>query len=912
MEQYSNNKYENSNGFNRKIRPEHIYLIKGKIYSNIVSCKRGTYYNSPIWRVTFLGDDGIFTRSYNIHDVACLDFNKTYTGNFRYRDDNNRYGIIHTVHEYTNESIVIYGLESNNGFVSYRSKEQCKLESSIRDHKTNVLTYLESLAGLSKIGVGEEKGISLADKYAAAKFIFKGSLLAKYLDSKKSRLEYNRAPKFMVFPFGCNQDQYNAVKRALTSDLSVIQGPPGTGKTQTILNIAANLIIQGKSTIIVSNNNSAVLNINDKLKSYGYDFLVAFLGKSENKERFFNSQTGSYPTLNNWQREETKESEIKKVLTEISKQLPEYFVNIQRIAVLKELIAEYERQSTQIDIPKQLPKCQSKKLFALLLSIEDNLRRNGKISLINKLKSWKYGFGFNNIDRKSIETAAHCLNHKENQAELTKLVNKCQKISEQYKNYIALSKEYFELSLYKRFGTLASRRIFTNKDLMTFSAQDFIKEYPIVLSTTFSATSNISQTVPFDTIIMDEASQVDIAAGALSLNCANSAVIVGDDKQLPNVVTKEIGEKADSLYSQFGMSPEYKFSGNSFLSSVQKVFPNAPVTLLREHYRCEPRIIGFCNSRFYGGLLIPMTKRSEKPSLTVIKTVKGNHAVGKANQRQAEETVLEVKRLSQSYKSIGVIVPYNEQATIINNLLCSNGLTEIPVSTVHKFQGREEDAIVLCTVDNTISEFIDDPHLLNVAVSRAKKHFSIVVNGNDTADGNIGALVKYIENCEGIVREGKIKSVFDILYKQYQQERESFVKAHANVSSYISENIMMNLLNEITSMPKFQHLGIMFQYPLSQLVNVATLQLTNDEAVYTNHSWTLLDFLIFDVTTKQPILVIEVDGMSYHKKGSRQWERDQLKNSVLSKADIPLLRLSTKGSDEKGQIIRKLTELCSS
>ena len=43
----------------------------------------------------------------------------------------------------------------------------------------------------------------------------------------------------------------------------------------------------------------------------------------------------------------------------------------------------------------------------------------------------------------------------------------------------------------------------------------------------------------FDYVIMDEASQVDIKTGALALSCAMNAVIVGDDKQLPNVVSHE-------------------------------------------------------------------------------------------------------------------------------------------------------------------------------------------------------------------------------------------------------------------------------------------------------------------------------------------------------------------------------------
>ena len=41
----------------------------------------------------------------------------------------------------------------------------------------------------------------------------------------------------------------------------------------------------------------------------------------------------------------------------------------------------------------------------------------------------------------------------------------------------------------------------------------------------------------------------------------------------------------------------------------------------------------------------------------------------------------------------------------------------------------------MTTVDNRISDFTDDPYLLNVAVSRAKKQFVLITSGNEQADG---------------------------------------------------------------------------------------------------------------------------------------------------------------------------------
>ena len=69
----------------------------------------------------------------------------------------------------------------------------------------------------------------------------------------------------LIFPFGCNASQQKAVQAAFENQISVVQGPPGTGKTQTILNIIANILVRGKTVQVVSNNNSAIVNVLEKL-----------------------------------------------------------------------------------------------------------------------------------------------------------------------------------------------------------------------------------------------------------------------------------------------------------------------------------------------------------------------------------------------------------------------------------------------------------------------------------------------------------------------------------------------------------------------------------------------------------------------------------------------------------------------
>lgn len=74
----------------------------------------------------------------------------------------------------------------------------------------------------------------------------------------------------------------------------------------------------------------------------------------------------------------------------------------------------------------------------------------------------------------------------------------------------------------------------------------------------------------------------------------------------------------------------------------------------------------------------------------------------------------------KSYHDIGVITPYNKQVEEFHKQL-----PQVETATIHKYQGRERDAIIFSVVDNQITDFIDDANMLNVAVSRAKRNFAL-------------------------------------------------------------------------------------------------------------------------------------------------------------------------------------------
>lgn len=85
------------------------------------------------------------------------------------------------------------------------------------------------------------------------------------------------------------------------------------------------------------------------------------------------------------------------------------------------------------------------------------------------------------------------------------------------------------------------------------------------------------------------------------------------------------------------------------------------------------------------------------------------------NRRQIDVIEQEIPPHIHCPKSeIGIIAPYRE----VQQLRGTLADPKIEVDTIHKFRGREKDVIILSCVDDIVTPFSDDPHLLNVAVSR--------------------------------------------------------------------------------------------------------------------------------------------------------------------------------------------------
>ena len=829
-------------------------------------------------------------------------------------------------------------------------KSDVVLEANCLTNKSNLdlFNYFKETA--HSISLVTENEINILDQqFKKIKVVSNDTALASYIDPSIA-LKKLEPPSPLIYPFGLNQSQKVAIENAFSSQVSIIQGPPGTGKTQTILNIIANAVLMGKTVAVVSNNNSAVENVAEKLEKKGVSFITAFLGSLANKEAFIESQNGQYPDLSLWslslnEREKLK-AEVKNRTIELNKMLDAK----NRIAEINREFLEmkpeqfnfkkyYSSISKPTDIEADLSALPSQKILTLWLEYEnlhegyDDTLGHGdrdndpghktheflKIGLFKKLIFlFRYGREALKLFRYSpllaipyLQQQFYLTRSKELTEEKTHLEKKLKDYSFDLKMEELQEKslKLFRGKLADRYNWREGRRVFEPKEFRSKSAE-FNKEYPVILSTTYSIKGTLDVGHIYDYLIIDEASQVDIATGVLAFSCGRNVVIVGDQKQLPNVLTEEDVEKADEIWSRYSFDEKYKFSNHSLLSSATAVWGDAPSVLLREHYRCHPKIAEFCNQKFYDGKLIVMTEDLNEPNvLSMYRTVEGNHARGHFNQRQIDVIKSEIlpKLALRGYRSTGIITPYRKQVAAIRSQLGD----QCEVATVHKFQGREKDAIILTTVDNVIGDFVDDPHMLNVAVSRAAKSLSVIISQDKENDrSNYGDLAKYIEynNCE--IVDSSVFSIFDLLYKAYADKRKLYLQKHKRVSEYDSENLMYSVIESILKKDEFSKIGCALHVSLISLINDYSL-LDDSESKYARNPLTHTDFLLFNKMNKSPIMAIEVDGTSYHVEGSKQAQRDIMKNRIFEKCGIPLVRIRTDESEEGNRIEKKLRECIS-
>lgn len=378
----------------------------------------------------------------------------------------------------------------------------------------------------------------------------------------------------------------------------------------------------------------------------------------------------------------------------------------------------------------------------------------------------------------------------------------------------------------------------------------------------------------FDLIIIDEASQCDIASALPLLYRARRSVIIGDPMQLKHISAVSRAKDSD-LQSKYGLVESrvsWMYSVNSLYDLAAGVADPAQIINLRDHHRCHSDIIEFSNHAFYGGKLRVATRydclkrpRNKEPGV-VWQDVKGKtiRPSGKSAQNPTEAhaviAALEDLLVSRDYKgTVGVVTPFQAQVQLLNSLVSQHpklstvgDRAKLLIQTVHRFQGDERDVMFFSPV---ISEGVQpgalgflrsNGNLFNVAITRARGLLHVV--GDRAAAMSCG--VDYLENFASYVeRLGVGQKVHDQLWSQTPGPDYPAVAKPENVSEWERQFYRALFEAGLRPIPQFT----VEQYDL--------------------------DFALIVGDKK---LDIEVDGERYH----RSWTgelclRDQLRNQRL-------------------------------
>jgi len=505
--------------------------------------------------------------------------------------------------------------------------------------------------------------------------------------------------------------------------------------------------------------------------------------------------------------------------------------------------------------------------------------------------------------------------------------------------YQESSRALLDLALWQRYANSA-RLVFDedNKPIWKHTPE-FLSEYPVVLTTCHSIRRNLSEGHLLDWVIIDEATQTNLHAAALAMSKARNVVVVGDLKQLGPIFDKKLESASISP-----PLPAYDVTAHSILSSVTELYgQELPRTMLREHYRCAPEIIEFCNKMFYDGELISMKSRKSDdkwPALMVRKTAPGNHmrtlrralTKGTYSQREIDlveellggvvdgvdfRSILEGEDSGSDY-ALGVTSPYRLQADRLGEAINRTGAAPEFSSlseTIHKFQGRGANVMVLSTVVDESRNghmklgFVDDPRMINVAVSRAREKFILVTNHNEVPRSKvIKALIDYVRYQDpDQVTESGVLSVFDLLYQEYSERLSEFASRVHGGSKYKSENIVWTLLKDVLKDPAYDLLEVVSQVRLRDLM--PDTDRLNERQKKFVRSTSAVDFAIYHKVSKRMLLAIEVNGTEYHEDNPEQQARDELKAQIISVYGADMLSLRTNDSNIESMIRGRLDQI---
>ncbi len=662
----------------------------------------------------------------------------------------------------------------------------------------------------------------------------------EYSQSKEKSVpmkDMNKITDFYpITPLSLSDSQLQVVKNIDNSKFVAVQGPPGTGKSQTIVNLVAHLVANGKTVLVASRMDKAVDVVAERLNDLGASHMALRAGRL-NYQRQLSEELNNLLAQNN----SDLDDDIEDILLVDTKDMKDHLDMLKNMENKSETIIKLEKnwhdKLEEVEeqekilgkkeyIKKTLKKGEIDMVAGIIKVLEHNMEKAGFISKIanfTSLGQLKKILNLKDFDvnyetigklKQELEFANMEWSLRKIEADIQKTGN-LHMLAEQIrtmkrkqkslatnilknKRRKALKELLRDENKRRRLKVHAKSLVANRKRLQTniLEEEDFrplLEAFPCWCVTTYA----VSDSLPlkpgmFDVAIIDEASQCDIASCFPILFRAKRAVIVGDDKQLPHLSFLEKA-KEQSFLSQYGIPDKYqlmwRFRTNSMFDLADYYSMNS--VMLDEHFRSLPPIINFSNHEFYNDRIRVM--RKDKPDenvLELVEVVDGkvdfdatrNLPEIEALVKRLHEIIIEDERKNPDNPvTVGIISPFRaqvEQLKVSVSKVLSDYMIkkhQIEIGTAHTFQGDERDIMMIswAVADNSYTQSL-------MFMQKANLFNVAITRGRNK-------VINFVSRNPRELPDGHFRN-----YVSYMQNYQD--KKQAVLSGEIDENIYKNSL----------------------------------------------------------------------------------------------------------------------
>ena len=744
-----------------------------------------------------------------------------------------------------------------------------KNQEEIKDKLTKSIRYNQMVDDLPYIiGLGIDIPLDLHKEY--------GGILTMYQNGNVSDpikaffgdlLELPRRRRALPIALPdkrVNMDQLLAIHNGMKYPVSYVQGPPGTGKTNTIVNTIITAFFNERTVLFVSYNNHPIDGVAEKLAEMTY----------KGKKILF-------PAIRLGNKEKIKSA-------------------LRRMRYLYEQASQIKVYTSTLEKNKEVQALRAKRLSQILRKYEDLLDLREREETINRLLDFEkkhatslqmVSFQANLSGRQLTQVERRIQNlGKVSEQEAIELATSDTEELRKYLYYI--SAKHLQRINEPRYEELKRILYLEDEDAQVEKFQaylkdedrlmDFLRIFPVIETTCISA-GKLGKPVPkFDMVIMDEASQCNIAIALVPIVRGHQMMLVGDPQQLNPVIL--LSDALNQfLKKKYKIPEEYNYRINSIYKTFLTCDCVSDEVLLRRHYRCGKKIIEFNNRKYYNSKLLICSESKEKIPLQYI-DVSGEYCFYKNTSPAEIEEIIRFASFNRD-KTMGVVTPFVNQKNAIEQRLKEEGLSHVSCGTVHAFQGDEKDIILFSTAitdrtyDGTYQWLKNNRELINVAVSRAKEKF---------------VLLSSIKNVERLHRDGDGDDLYELI--QYVRSNGTTTITPKHTSSRAlgikpfstkTEEAFLTTLNHA-----LDNLWLT-QNRFSVEKEVAVSQVFENTSRYNELFYSgRFDFVVYENHGDQkfPVLVIELDGKEHHENETVK-NRDRKKQDICREHNMQLIRI---------------------